>query len=239
HIRYEKLLKQLFGEQYQISYCFSLKDFFYRLFAYHSQSPIINGLRQKLWFQQNLQKIQTKKKSVIQIDDMTEAFLKSDSHVEDFHYEPQKKEKVFAVNYYWFPYVEINPPAAADLILLPELYNGNFSFVTLLIHQKSGNLAELFETSQSIPALYLASALKMYYFIKKIPLLNMDWKWQDFQIKNRIFSFKDIGSDDNVNKVCQKYWEKGIILNSKPPFYQYLPQTLAENELRFLRRLKI
>ena len=134
---YHRKIKQLHNRNfpnYYLTNTFSLIEFFNNLlnFANSKSFKIVStGDRFNLWIQEycNYKNIGTKNSAKIIIHDMAEKFLKTGEDYANL-LKNIRKEKITILNYYWFPYLEIDT-CNADIIILPQIYNGNFKYLNI------------------------------------------------------------------------------------------------------------
>lgn len=245
HRRLRSLFNRIFSANYFLTSSFCLIEIILRLHNYsinNSYNLYINGDRFNLWFNEKFNNIKTKIKNEFKniiIYDMAEIFLSSNGDFNRFEEDVGKLKKgdITVYNYYWYPYPDIITNSA-DLIILPEIYSGNFNYLNILINKSIINEQKLFSNElEDIPSLYISSSLKMYHIIKGFQKNNyINLKWDNIIQAGRIFT------SDNLNEyknITERYLEKNIILSKDPPYYNYLPIDLEEYQIKYLRAVKI
>ncbi len=245
HKRMRKLFEDLFTSNYYLTSVSSLSEFIFRLnnyALYNSFNLNISGERFNLWFSENCNLISNDKKDSkknIIIYDMAEFFLQSEGNFNEFIkiVKKIKKEEITILNYFWYPYLNIDT-CNADIVILPEIYSGNFNYINVLINKKSiDKYKQLTTQLENIPALYLASSLKMFYLIKNIDTsISVNLNRDNIIQAGRLFSYKELNA---YNKEIDKYADKNIVLSKKPPFYNYLPLILEEYQIKYLTKIKV
>jgi|GEM_PF-1309121 len=243
HRRFIKHLNNLFGDKYHITCCFSLIEFISRLINYSINQRFnieIIGENFKIWFDKNFnyKNIINSSKN-INIYDMAKIYLSFKGNKEKIENQIRlNKYRINILNYYWYPYLDISLNDA-DLIILPEIYSGNFKYIILLINKESliSDKKSYYSTSiNEIPSLYIVSSLKLYHLIKQIETNNpINLGWDGFNQAGRIFIYKETSQ---YKKIIYDFLNKNIILNKEPPFYNYLPLLLEEYQVKFLQGLK-
>ena len=244
HIRMKKLFEKLFSSNYFLRTSSSLIEFILRLNNYCVDNLYnINffGERFNLWIKEknNIFNIERKKtqKDII-IYDMAEIFLRAKGDIQKFNdfIKKLKKEEITVFNYFWYPYLDLNINNA-DIIILPEIYSGNFCYLNVLINKKISKYNQFSNELESIPSLYISSSLKMFYLIKRIEKeKEIKLKWNNFIQAGRLFSYNDIYNND---KIVDKYFKNNIILSKKPPFYNYLPLNLEDYQIKYLNKVVV
>jgi hypothetical protein len=235
HNRFKKQIEQLFGENFILKSSHSIEEFFSRLIL---TNPDIDftGKNQTQWLKEKhiITENNSNSKKIFVID-MAELFLESGENIEMFNENISKikHDGIVIFNYFWFPLLEIST-TGADIIILPELYSGNFGFVNVLVKENNYNFLNEFE---NIPSLFASSALKNYFVIKsctgspegRFNLLN-----KNFKVSGRIFIPENLAEIENLTKIFE---EKNILINNKPPFYNYLPINLEEYQIKYLKKV--
>lgn len=241
HRRLISLYEKIFGSDYHVRSCFSLIEFFSRLLNVSGHCLHIEGERLTHWFNKNLPGSvcdNTDKK--ITVIDMTELYLKAKGNNEvlkeliDTY--SSNDATVTIHNYYWYPEPNI-ASSDADIVILPEFYSGNFSYVGILVNKRLLTGTDYTSDIYRIPSLYIASSLKMHYLLQKpikphIPHLKRD----GFEQANRVFSPTDLTTGNHEQMVAYLR-EKHILITSEPPYYNYLPLTLEAHQSRHLREV--
>ncbi len=241
HKRLLGFIQKNFGENYSLKSNFSLLEFFSRFMLYLMNKSLnieVIGKRFNLWFENYfVYKNNMMKKNKIQIIDMAEFFLNSQGKDNKIK---KKNNELLILNYYWYPEIDVNT-MNADLIILPEIYNGNFNYVLLLINKESLIMKDSLSYSQeifSIPSLYVASSLKMFHLIKKFSETKIfKINWEGFVQYDRLFSCINFDLN-NIKKNSDTFYSKKILLNDNPPFYNYLPLNLEDYQIKYLTGLK-
>lgn len=241
HLRFNKLITSLFNNNYYTFFSYSLQEFFLRLFAFLKTNRFniaIETQNFKDWLNYNLIEYEHNDNSnkVALIFEMASLYINTHGKVEEIIKKIENKKGVKILNYFWWPELEVKS-LDSDLIILPQLFCGNFQFIAFLI-KKDSVLIEVGNCFKEIPpSLYLVSALKNYYLIKqafnKYKLIKL--KWTDFLQINRIFTYTK--SEGYFEVVRYFKTEKKVLLNEKPPYYNYLPIILEEHHKKFLSRL--
>lgn len=239
HRRFLKLIDTIFGNEYELFFSFSLTELFFKLLNFFTRNNItfqIYGNGFSDWLRNNFfeYKIDNFKK-IFHIFDMADLYLEKSGN------SLLLKEVIDSfdckiLNYFWYPDIDIKT-LSADIVILPELYSGNFEFVVLLVRRESifSNLPFLaFNKLYEVPSLYLASALKNYYLIKRSNLLGLPKiNWIDFVQVNRIVRYN---KKEKYSDVVREFFKKKIILNENAPYYNYLPIIKDDRKiLSFLR----
>ncbi len=245
HRRFRTLFNKLFSSNYYLATSFSLAEIILRIYNYsmnNSYNLTIDGERYKLWFKEKFNniKLENKKSSKnIIIHDMAEIFLNSNGDFKKFEDDINKLKKgdFIIYNYFWYPYLDIITKNA-DLIILPEIYSGNFNYLNILINKSTINDYSLFcNELDNVPSLYISSSLKMFYIIKKIETFKcFNLKWDNFIQAGRIFTCNNL---DDYKNIIESYLEKKIILSNNPPYYNYLPINMEEFQIKYLTETKI
>lgn len=225
HKRMAKLFFNLYGSQYKWMIDFSFKDIFFRLGNYFNIK--IEGNNLLRWFNDNLNLPEKKGQKDLIIFDMAYYYL--------YDYKIEKSKELSILNYYHYPYLEIET-LDSDLIILPEIFSGNFSYVNILV-KRGSEFENIFDRPEEIESLIISSSLKNYYLIKKYSttniienILNKDMFFQ----RGRIFVLKNF-NDKNIEYLKSKR----IIINKNPPFYNYIPIILEEHEIKYLKSIKM
>ena len=238
HNRYTKLLNSLSGDRYRIRSAFSPEEFFGRLFLYctlNNIKPLIHGKRMNDWFDgKGILLPPGRKKKKIEIYDMAEIYL--DSTGEAAPVLPASGNgNISIANYYWYPSTDIPFSLEADIIILPELFNGNFKYITLLVKNQLEDMLKITGDINGVPSLYIASSLKFYSLLKKEknrPPQSLNWK--SFNCKGRLFSFKDFKNKQLMEDIRMNLYSKNIAVNIHPPYYNYFPLTLKDYQVKYL-----
>ncbi|MBN2545345.1 MAG: hypothetical protein JXB50_06080 [Spirochaetes bacterium] len=243
HIKFKKLIEKLFGKDYLLTSCFSLIEFFSRFSAYAQQSQIkikITGNNFKNWFERFIIPNENKKNiKEINIIDMAKFYIECAGNTAKI----KEKIKLIAndkiLNYFWYPEL-ILETFNSDIIILPEIYSGNFKYINILIKKNSSFLNESQFISNDIgliPSLYISTSLKNYYLIKKNDKTQIiKLKWKNFTQAERIFIYDK--TDQDYSEVINSYKKYKILLNEYAPYYNYLPIILDENQKNYLSRIK-
>jgi hypothetical protein len=245
HARIRKLFSRLFPGQYNIYSSFSLEEIFLKLYIYSEKNSCSLEL-----FYDNFCSWLTKKcgldlknkssgKKII-VYDMAQIFLDAKGDMENFNQAVSglKKGNITVFNYFWFPYPEISSDNA-DMIILPEIFSGNFKYVNMLIDKKLEKDLNLFHAIEEVPSLYISSSLKAYYIIKSITeglTARLDWK--NFIQAKRLFVYEH-PEEPSYREVMEKFKGEKIFLNQDPPYYNYLPINLLEHQKKKLSRIQI
>ena len=80
--------------------------------------------------------------------------------------------------------------------------------------------------------------MKQYHIIKRtIPSL-LKLEWNDVIQSGRIFAFKNT-KENYINDMVNKYNEKNILLNNRPPYYNYLPLVLEDFQVKYLSKVEL
>lgn len=246
HSRMRKLFEKLFTPDYFLTALLSLDEFILKINNYslsNSYNLKLIGERFNLWLKDNynLSNIKTGEiqKNII-IYDMAEIFLQFDGDSKKFNdfIKDIKREEITVFNYLWYPYLDIKTDNV-DIIILPEIYSGNFKYINILINKKRvKNFYQFTGQFECIPSLYISSSLKMYYLIKKMEydhkMINL--KTNKFIQSGRLFSYRDI---KYYNNLIEEYFNKNIILSNAPPFYNYLPLILEDFQIKYLSKIII
>ncbi|OHD19748.1 MAG: hypothetical protein A2086_11420 [Spirochaetes bacterium GWD1_27_9] len=237
HRRFMKFMETNFSDKYHIKFSFSLQEFFLKLFNKFNNSKIdIIGERFKKYISYNEISINNDNNNDynIKIYDFAEIYLNFGGNKEKInkYVEGIDKNNLAVFNYFWYPSFEININKA-DIVILPEIYCGNFKYVIILISKELNEFANFCEEIHSVPSLYLSSSLKNYYVAKSLEENNIKIENNDFIFADRIFSYKNISQIDNL---YNKFLEKNILLNNIPPFYSYLPINLEEYQRKYVLR---
>ena len=244
HYRMKKIFEKLFSPDYHLSASFSLHEFILSLNNYsinNSYNLKFKGERFKLWLEEKCNIIKKDKENLqknIIIYDMAEIFLRAEGDYNKFNdlVKNLKKEEITVFNYFWYPYLDLNIDNA-DIIILPEIYSGNFNFSLILFNKNMKNYNQLCIDVEYIPSLYIASSLKMYYLIRRIKTeKKINLKWNNFIQARRLFSYKDINEYENI---IDNYFNKNIILSKDPPYYNYLPLVLQDYQVKYLLKIII
>jgi hypothetical protein len=242
HKRLKRIFEKISGSDYNLVSAFSLIEFIFRLNNYslnNSYNLKINGERFNLWIKEKCRlsfKENERKNESIIIYDMTELFLHAKGDNKKFNeiIKKLKKEKITVFNYFWYPYLDIIIENA-DIIILPEIYSGNFNFLNILVNKNIKNYLEFSNPIESIPLLYILSCFKMYYLIKNIEkgkeaILGLDNIIQ----AGRIFSYKDL---NDYKKIISNFLNENIILSSEPPYYNYFPLNMEDYQIKYLTKI--
>ena len=174
---------------------------------------------------------------------MAEIYLKADGNKDRFSAEIKKIKKgnITVFNYFWYPESDIIT-GDADIIVLPEIYSGNFSYINILLNNNSSIIKDrnyLTSELENIPSLYISSSLKLYFLMEKIIKNDIiKLKWNNLIFSNRIFSFIELEAK-KINDISKKFLENNILLAGNPPYYSYLPLMLEDYQKKFFMRLKI
>jgi len=142
------------------------------------------------------------------------------------------------LNYYYYPsttFVVDNSIFA----ILPKIFSGNFNYIAVIIKSDSPFFDKLKDISCDIPSLYLLSSLKNIFVIRqqeklnigRIPILKSDKILQ----KGRLFLFNC--ENIELEKLHNYLYEKNILINTKPPYYNYLPLCLNEHQKRYIENI--
>jgi len=241
HARLKKLFEKIFTKDYYAVCCPSLEDFFYRSAAFHSENFInfkISGTSFQKWFDSNVFiKNNSNADQLIDLIDMTELYLQYNGNNSGIEIAVNKinNGKYKILNYFWYPVTDIKL-YNSDIIILPEIYSGNFNFIFILIKKDSvlyKNLNTYLSDINTLSSLYISSSLTNYYLIKKNEnkkILKLNWN--GIKQVNRLFTAEDLSD-------YKKYKKKYILLNENPPYYNYLPIILEEYQYKYLKRIKL
>ncbi len=146
-----------------------------------------------------------------------------------------KNIKIF--NYYHYPKSEMGRDLA-DIVILPEIYSGNFNYVNILVDKDLEGYQLFTNPIESLPSLYLQSSIKNIFVIEKLLKSNRftfpELNEEIFIHKERLFTFRD---SSDIDAKSQKLVNKNIILNTKVPYYNYFPITLLDYQIKQLRRI--
>lgn len=234
HYRLKRELNRIFPPNYSLRCASSLEEFFARLFLNSRRERFIEGEGFKEWLKERRipYKSDIKEKGSLYIHDMAAHYLSGSS------YNPGENLNFLNIlNYYWHPELNIEPDSSAEGVILPELYCGNFKFIIILVKDDNKELLEATDSLESVQSLQINSALKQYYTIKKVKNGAFPEEVNDeFRIKGRILTFKWPISRQRAIELTERYAERGLLLNSEPPYYSYLPKNLTENQHNFIKR---
>ena len=242
HYRMKKFFEKLFSPDYYLTSAFSLHEFILSLNNYsinNSYNLKFKGERFNIWLMKKcniIKKDEEKSQKNIIVYDMAEIFLQTEGNFNKFNdlVKNLNREEITVFNYFWYPYLDLNTDNA-DIIILPEIYSGNFSYLIILINKNIKNHNQLYNDLDDIPSLYITSSLKMYYLIKRIKAeKKITLKWDNFIQAGRIFSYKDIKEYINI---IDNYFEKNVLLAEDPPYYNYLPLVLQDYQVKYLSKI--
>lgn len=227
HKRLEKIL--LNGSNGDFTICvFKGIEHFYLKIAALSGGIRTQGLREKEYF---LSKQITSSEKGAVSHDMTELFLTK------AEYTPIKSS-INIMNYYYFPYAEIDyNKYVGEIIVLPGIISGNSEVVFVLIKK---SFKEYIESSDELSTLRASEALLTLKYFARIKKYShkkcFPIKSESFISNERIFSYNNL-TKENVELLYAEYFEKGIILNKYPPYYSYMPLILDDNQVKKIKRI--
>lgn len=234
HYRLEKELNRIFPADYCIRSASSLEEFLARLLLNIPGERVIQGEGFKEWLNERRLPCDnaTKSPNSLYIHDMAHYYLSGDS------YTPcEGNLSLDILNYYWYPELNFEFKSSADAIILPELYCGNFKFIIILVKEDNKKLLDATDNLDAIQSLEASSALKQYYTIKRAKKGIFPEKVKgELQIEGRLITFKGPINKNQAVETTEKYAQQGLLLNSEPPYYSYLPQNLTENQYNFIKR---
>lgn len=236
HRRIKKLFETLFSDRYQLFTTFSLEEFTARLICHVNSSDSTirpEGKRYQLWFQNKFNtSVPIDKKNDIIIYDMAENYLLNNKMINPVN----KKNKLSVLNYYWYPEI-ILPAFEADIIILPQIFCGNFHYVNILINKSmTDDFSCCVNPLEAVPSLYIASSLQQYYQIKKAKSALPVITHKNIIQKKRLFTFKN-PEQKSREDLINHFKEKNVLFNISPPFYQYLPIILENQEIKKIERI--
>jgi hypothetical protein len=239
HLRILKLFEKLFGNEYTVRSCFSIEEFFSRIFLNFKDnySFKVIGVNFHSWLEKrNILPCNNSSKNEVSIIDMNDIFINFNGDINGFkdHVRKIKKNGILIFNYYWFPYSDIET-SDADVVILPEIFSGNFNYLNILIRNKLNEFINAVNSIEDIPSLYLSSSLKNYFLIKHLMLNNEVLRLNEkkFKQSGRLF----VLNDADTEKISLEFEKKNILINSIPPFYNYLPILLEVNQRKYLRKV--
>jgi len=142
------------------------------------------------------------------------------------------------LNYYYYPSTTFEL-ADSTFAILPKTFSGNFNYVTVIIKSDSQFFDKLKNISCNIPSLYLLSSLKNIFVIKQLEKLNIEkipnLTSDKILQKGRLFIFKEESAA--LNELYNYLYEKNILINSNPPYYNYLPLCMNEHQKRHIENI--
>jgi hypothetical protein len=244
HRRLKALFKELFGDEYELYAALSLEEIFLKMEALFLNEFAIEpvGERFKEWYPNRVPSGEKNGKAKkIKTYDMTELYLNAGSDRTKAFENVNKNDSVKILNYFWYPEIELNT-LDADLVILPELYSGNFSYLNILLRKTSklyDKAKRALTEIEEIPSLYIASSLKYYYLIKEEKNIAMPVKLEVENIlqTGRLFSFKEFDKEKIIDK-SKIFYDNKIVINTNAPFYSYLPLRLEDYQKKYLKRVK-
>ena len=244
HDRMTGLYKRVFGEGRHIRTSNSLEEFFCRLFlsAAGKYRVIVTGKRFEKWLgMKNIKPIDGEAEKNIKIIDANEIFLSCNGDNERFKYEirsmTENNDDTVILNYYWYPYPGIET-GFADVVILPEIYCGNFGYISILVKDENDLFDEITGRLSEIDSLFISVSLKNYYLIMDALKKNNDMKleWKGFISAGRLLVPEN---EDDIDMLSEKLFEDKIIINDKPPYYNYMPINLEDYQKKRLRKAGI
>lgn len=235
HSRLIKLLTTLYSDRYIVRATFSLQELFSRLFLNTNRKVKVLGEGLTDWLTSKYIRYSKAEEGAkkLNIYDMTEFYLnKKECPLEE------TPTNLNLLNYYWHPEIELNLPKSPDGVILPQLYCGNFKFILVLVKKENSELLEATNELEEVQSLYISSALKMYYAIKRVKSrIYLEDINERLITKGRLISFKEDASSESNKELYKELITKGVLLTNEPPYYSYLPQLLTARELNFLKKV--
>jgi len=243
HKRLVKLINNIFGNRYGLFFCHSLSEFMLRINNYvvkNNSGIDIYYDRFKDWLFFNKIEMNKDDKISINVYDAAQIYLDCKGGTQLFKEKLNeiKNDKICILNYFWYPDINIDPNNA-DIIILPEIFSGNFDYVLILIKNDSilsKDQKYFCNEITKAPSLYAASSLKYYHEISKTKQDLIQLNYKGFTQSGRLFSYNDI---QNYASILETFKNNGVLLNSEPPYYSYLPLILEDYQKKFLKRIKL
>jgi len=239
----KKLIENLCGNDYLLASSFSLMEFFSRFSAYAENMQIkLNaaGSNFKKWFDKNIIINEVKKfNKEADILDMAGFYIESGGNTSKIKEKIKTSGEYRILNYFWYPELTFDA-FNSDIIILPEIYSGNFKYINILIKKKSRLFNDreiMLNSAESIPSLYISASLKNYFLIKNNENhQTVKLGWKNFTQVNRIFVYNK--TDEGYMEIINFYKKNRILLNENAPYYNFLPIILDDNQKNYLSRIK-
>ncbi|HPO49543.1 MAG TPA: hypothetical protein PLO89_04380 [Spirochaetota bacterium] len=233
HKRFKNLIKSRFGSDYILLSSQSRNEFFILLSHFYKDLAIsFVGKRIKAYFENKKLPLNFSKESKknIFVYDMAEFYLENAKIDID-------RDSLNVVDYFFYPEFNIET-YGADIIILPEIYSGNFNYINILVKKNLTGANYFSNPFENIPALYVVSSLKSYFIAMnifnnnafKLPVIKNDF----FLQRGRIFSPKSV---DNYSEAMKNIKSDDIILNEEPPFYNYFSLTLEDYQIKKIGKI--
>ncbi len=231
HGRFESFIKKEFGREYVPLFFNSI----YELFLY---IKIVFEKDYRININSDMFNLFLEESGIVFDKDIN----KPQIEIIDYAYNTLFEKEIIAkensiLNYYLYPSTAIDIKGSLFTIL-PKIFSGNFSYVTLIIKQDSPIFDKLKKLSKEIPSLYLISSLKNIFLVREQEKLKKEvLSLESSKIiqKGRLFIFKD--SEKENNNLSDHLYEKGILINKKAPYYNYLPFLLNEHQEKHIKKV--